>query len=87
MVGSPTDVLSKEQIFRVEASDPAAAIRLLTAPHAGRKICDIASSTPVKYFKRANHGPHRFAKVEVLEGDCAEKQGFVPWRSLDPEPQ
>ena len=87
LIGSPTDARSKEQILSVKASDPAATIRLLTAPYTGRKICDIAGSTPVIFFKRANHGPHKYAKVEVLEGPCAEIQGYVPWRSLDPEPQ
>ena len=87
LIGSPTDARSKEQILRVKASDPAATIRLLTAPHTGEKICDIPGSTPIKFFKRSNHGPHKFAKVEVLEGACAEKQGYVPWLSLDPEPQ
>ena len=87
LIGSPTDAWSKEQILRVKASDPAATIRLLTAPHTGEKICDIPGSTPIKFFKRSNHGPHKFAKVEVLEGACAEKHGYVPWLSLDPEPQ
>ena len=87
LIGSPTDARSAEQILGVKASDPAAAIQLLTAPHTGQKICDIQGSTPIKFFKRANHGPHKFAKVEVLEGVCAGKQGYVPWRSLDPEPR
>ncbi len=87
LIGSPTDARSKEQILRVKASDPAATIRLLTAPHTGNRICDIPGSTLIKFFKRSNHGPHKFAKVEVLEGACAEQQGYVPWRSLDPEPQ
>ncbi len=85
-IGSPTDARSKEQILKVKASDPAATIRLLTAPHTGNRICDIPGSTPIKFFKRSNHGPHKFAKVEVLEGACAGKQGYVPWRALDPEP-
>ncbi len=86
-IGWPIDARSKDQILRVKASDPAATIRLLTAPHTGRKICDIAGSTSIRFFKRANHGAHKYAKVEVLEGVCAKKQGYVPWRSLDPEPQ
>ena len=87
LIGSSTDARSKEQILRVRASDPAAAIGLLTAPQTGRKICDIPTSTPIKFFERSNHGPHKFAKVEVLEGACAGEQGYVPWLSLDPEPQ
>ena len=86
LIGSPTDARSKEQILRVKASDPAAMIGLLTAPHTGSKICDIPGSTPIKFFKRSNHGPHKFAKVEVLDGACAGKRGYVPWLSLDPEP-
>ena len=87
LIGSPADARSQEQILRVVASDPAATIGLLTAPHTGKNMCDIAHSTPIKFFKRANHGPHKFAKVEVLEGACAGQLGYVLWRSLDPEPQ
>ncbi len=86
LIGSPADARSKEQILRVKASDPAGTIGLLTAPQTGKKICDLPGSTPIKYFKRSNHGPHKFAKVEVLDGACAGKQGYVPWLSLDPEP-
>jgi hypothetical protein len=87
LVGFPADGWSNEQILSVKASDPVATVRLLTAPHTGKKICDISDSTSLKFFKRANHGPHRFAEVEVLEGTCAGKRGYVPLRSLDPQPQ
>jgi hypothetical protein len=87
LVGLPADGWSNEQILGAKASNPAATVRLLTAPHTGKKICDISDSTPLKFFKRADHGPHKFAKVEVLEGACAGKQGYVPLSSLDPQPQ
>ena len=87
LIGSPADAWSKEQLLRVKASDPAASIKLLTAPHTGTTICDIQGSTPIRFFKRANHGPHKYARVEVLEGACAGEQGYVPWASLAPEPQ
>lgn len=87
LIGSPTDVWSKEQILKVKASDPTSTISLLTAPHTGKKICDLQSSTTIKYFKRSDHGPHKYARVKVLEGACAEKQGYVSWFFLDPEPQ
>ena len=87
LVGLPADGWSNEQILSAKPSNPAATVRLLTAPHTGKKICDISDSTPLKFFKRANHGPHKFAKVEVLEGACIGKRGYVPLLSLDPQPQ
>ena len=87
LVGLPADGWSNDQILSAKASNPAATVRLLTAPHTGKKICDISDLTPLKFFNRADHGPHKFAKVEVLEGDCAGKQGYVPLLSLDPQPQ
>jgi hypothetical protein len=87
LVGLPADGWSNDQILSAKASNPAATVRLLTAPHTGKKICDISDATPLKFFKRADHGPHKFAKVEVLEGTCAGKQGYVPLLSLDPQPQ
>ena len=87
LVGLPADGWSKEQILSAKASNPAATIGLLTAPHTGKKVCDISDSTALKFFKRANHGPHRYAKVEVLEGTCAGKRGYVPLLSLDPQPR
>jgi hypothetical protein len=87
LVGLPADVWSKEQILSAKASNSTTTVRLLTAPHTGKKICDIADSTLLKFFNRVDHGPHRYAKVEVLEGACAGKQGYVPLLSLDPQPQ
>jgi hypothetical protein len=87
LIGASSEAWSNEQILRVVARDPSAAIRLLTAPHTGKKICDLQSSTSIKFLTRANHGPHKFAKVEVLEGACVGKLGYVPWSSLDPEPR
>ena len=71
----------------VKASDPSATVPLLTAPHTGKNICDIADSTRVAFIKRADHGPHKFANVEVLDGDCAGQDGYVGWHYLDPEPR
>ena len=87
LVGLPSDGWSNEQILSAKASSPTATVKLLTAPHTGKKLCDISDSTPLKFFNRAAHGPHKYAKVEVLEGTCAGKQGFVPLISLDPQPQ
>lgn len=75
-----------EQIVGVKASVPGGSARLLTAPHTGRKICDVADITPVLFLKRADHGPHKFARVEILEGDCAGEQGYLSWDSLNPTP-
>lgn len=68
------------------ASVPGGTGRLLTAPHTGKIICDLADTTPVLFFTQANHGPHKYARVEVLEGGCVGKQGYLSWGSLDPEP-
>jgi hypothetical protein len=86
LIGSPIQTQSKEQLLKVTALHPATTISLLTAPQIGKKICDIASSTSIKFFNRANHGPHKFARVEILEGACAGEQGYVAWVSLDPQP-
>ena len=87
LVASLTDVHAAEQILRVKTSDPAATTPLLSAPHTGKNICDIPDSTRVKFIRRSDHGPHKFASVQVLDGDCAGQDGYVGWSYLDPEPQ
>lgn len=87
LAGLAPDGRASEQQLQAKASDPAATVRLLTAPHTGRTICNIADSTQLKFFRRAKHGPHRYAEVEVLQGDCAGERGYVPLRSLDPQPR
>jgi hypothetical protein len=87
LVGLPANGWSTEQVLSAKASSPAVTVKLLTAPHTGKKICDVADLTAVKFFKPADHGPHKYAMVEVLEGACAGKQGYVPLLSLDPQPQ
>lgn len=64
-----------------EAAD-GVGVNLLTAPHTGSLICTLAHGTAVAFLNPANHGPHKFAKVDVLEGDCAGRQGYVPLQSL-----
>ena len=86
-VGLPADGGAVEQLLKAKASSPGGTIKLLTAPHIGKKVCDIADATALKFFKHANHGPHKYAQVEAIEGDCAGKQGYIPLRSLDPQPQ
>ncbi len=83
----PAKAIEQEQDVKLMASAPATTDRLLSAPHTGSTICDLPDRTLVRFLKRANHGPHKFAKVEVLAGDCVGNQGFVPWLSLDPKPQ
>ena len=77
LVGLSADGWSNEQILSAKASSPAATVNLLTAPHTGNKICDTSELTPLKFFNRADNGPHKYAKVEVLEGTCAGKQGYT----------
>lgn len=73
-------------IVTVEPLEPAASVWLLSAPHVGREICEVAAATRVRFVARASHGPHRYAQVDVLEGNCAGRQGYVPWSYLKPEP-
>ena len=87
LLALPADVRATEQVVVVKASDPASTVPLLTAPHTGANICDLADSTQVTFIKRADHGPHKFASVQVLDGDCAGREGYVGWHYLDPEPQ
>ncbi len=76
-----------EETVKVKASSPEATVNLLTAPHTGKTICALGNATPLTFFQRANHGPHKFAKVEVLEGACAGKTGYISWFALDPKPE
>lgn len=87
LVALSADARATEQVVQVKPSDPGATVPLLTAPHTGKNICDLAASTQVTFIKRADHGPHKFASVQVLDGDCAGQDGYVGWHYLDPEPQ
>ena len=87
LLGSPTAARSSEAVLGLKPAEPAATVWMLSAPHTGKKICDVPTSTPIRFNARASHGPHHYARVEVLEGDCAGKQGYVPWITLEPEPQ
>ena len=77
---------AQEQQVAIKAADENATVRLLTAPHTGKNMCDLPHGTALTFIKRADHGPHKFARVIVGEGDCAGMEVFVPWISLDPEP-
>ena len=83
---APTDVQSTEQSVTIKAPDPASTVPLLSAPHTGKIICNIPDATRVNFIKRSNHGPHKYANVEVLDGACAGQTGFVGWHYLEPEP-
>jgi hypothetical protein len=83
----PTLARSTEQIVAIKTSDPASTVSLLSAPHTGKIICKITSATRVEFIKRSDHGPHKFANVEVLDGTCAGQVGYVGWHYLEPEPQ
>jgi hypothetical protein len=86
LLDSPMAAQSKEPAVILRPPEPAATVWMLSAPHTGKKTCEVPASTPIRFIGRANHGPHRYARVEVLEGDCAGEQGYVPWTTLDPEP-
>ncbi len=60
---------------------------MLTAPHVGEKVCQVPASTKVRAIAGARHGPHHYAKIEVLEGDCSGEEGYVPWSTLEPKPE
>jgi hypothetical protein len=87
LLGSPRDARSSEAVLTLRPGEPAATVRMLSAPHTGKRICEVPASTPIRFIKRASHGPHHYARVEVLEGDCAGKQGYIPWTTLEPEPR
>jgi len=78
---------SSEALVKVIAKEPATAVWMLAAPHIGKRICQVQTSTLIRFIAHARHGPHQFARVEVLEGECAGKQGYVPWSVLQPKPQ
>lgn len=87
LLASPADVRPEEAESTLQSAETVATVGLLTAPHTGKKMCEVPASTPVRFISRASHGPHRYARVEVLEGDCAGMLGYVPWGTLDPEPR
>jgi len=68
-------------------SAPSENVTLLSAPHVGKRLCDLPHASTVRFVERANHGPHKFAKVEVLERNCAGVVGYLAWSTLDPRPQ
>ncbi len=78
---------SQEQVVLVKSSTPGQPVKLLTAPHTGEAICQIEDEMPVSFIKRANHGPHKYAKVQVQDGACAGEEGYVAWTTLDPKPE
>jgi hypothetical protein len=84
VLASPGDARSGE----AEATHrPTASVWVLSAPHTGKKICEVPTSTPIRLINWAKHGPHPYARIEVLEGDCAGTQGYVPSQTLEPEPR
>ena len=87
LLGVPTNLRASETIANLMPVEQATTVWILAAPHIGRKLCQVPGSTKIRFIARANHGPHRYARIEVLEGDCAGTQGYVPWSTIDPEPQ
>lgn len=87
LLGATANAQSSDAIVKVIPEETATAAWMLTAPHIGKKICEVPASTPIRFIAHARHGPHRFARVEVLEGDCAGRQGYVPWSTLEPKPK
>jgi hypothetical protein len=87
VLGAPTIARPSDATVTLEPAAPAATVWMLSAPHTGRRLCEVTASTPVRFVARAKHGPHRYARVEVLEGECAGMEGYVPWATLEPEPR
>ena len=71
----------------MKPTDPTATVWVLSAPHTGMRLCRVPASTPVRFIARAKHGPHRYARIEVLGGECAGTEGYVPWTVLEPKPR
>lgn len=87
LIGLPDQLQATESEFTLQPAKPATAVWMLSAPHTGARLCEVSASTPVRFVKRASHGPHHYAQVDVLKGSCAGQQGYVPWTTLAPEPQ
>ena len=87
LLGSPTGVQSGEAVLTLRPTEPAGTVWILSAPHIGKKMCEVPAATRIRFITRASHGPRHYARVEVLEGDCAGKQGYAPWATLEPEPR
>ena len=87
LLGSPTAARSSEAVLTLRPVGSGATVWMISAPHTGEEICEVPASTPIRFIARANHGPHHYARVEVLEGDCAGKLGYVPWTTLEPDPR
>ena len=75
---------ASEQIVTVKTSSPEDTVAMQTAPHVGDTICELPRGAILKFLSSRSHGPHRFAKVEVLAGDCAGEQGYIPLSAIDP---
>ncbi len=85
-LAAPRAARSGETIVTVQPLEPATSVWMLSAPHVGRKTCELEGATRVRFIARASHGRHRYAEVEALEGACAGERGHVPWSYLEPEP-
>ena len=83
---TPRAARSGETIVTLEPFEPLNSVWMLSAPHVGRRTCEVAAATRARFLARANHGPHPYAQVEVLEGACAGRRGYVPWSNIEPQP-
>ena len=81
---STADIRADDASAHAKASVPEGTIRLLTAPHIGKTICEIPDRTGLELIRYARHGPHEFAEVRVLQGACEGKDGYIPAGSIDP---
>lgn len=79
-----TDVTAADQSLAVKASTASSTVKLLSRPH-GNIVCTLPDATPIRYIKMAKHGPHKFAAVVVLDGKCANQEGYIAWNTLNPE--
>ena len=75
---------AQEETRIVRTSGPDSPAALLSAPHVGASLCDVADRTPVRFLRSARHGPHSYAEVKVLDGDCEGQQGYLPSQVLHP---
>lgn len=75
---------AEEETRIVRTSGPESPAALLSAPHVGASLCDVADRTPVLFLRSARHGPHTYAEVKVLDGDCEGQQGYLPSQVLHP---
>lgn len=84
---APRAARSGDTVVTVEPLVAGTSIWMRSAPHVGRRTCELEGGTRARFIAQAMHGGrHRYAEIEPLEGACAGQHGYVPWSSIEPKP-